>query len=74
LTSPSFTVTANVTKDLQTCQPWGLTVKGGVPPYTISLASPNSPSVTNVTLPYGDDTFTYINRASPDGQLIGGFT
>jgi len=71
LASPSFIVTANVTNDLQTCQPWGLTVKGGTPPYTITLAAPNSPTVTNVTLPYGDGTFTYINRASPNGQLMG---
>lgn len=71
LTSPSFTVTANVTKDLQTCQPWGFTVKGGVPPYNLTLAAPNSPIVTNVTLPYGDDAFTYIDRADPGGKLIG---
>ena len=69
--TPDFTVTANVTKVLQTCQPWGLTVKGGVPPYNLSLAAFNSPVVTNVTLPYGDDAFTYIDRADPNGQLIG---
>jgi len=73
LTSPPFTVTANETSDLRTCHPWKLTAKGGVPPYTITLAAPNSPAVTNVTLPYGDDTFTYINRASPGGELMGGF-
>lgn len=70
LTSPPFTVTANVTKDLRTCRPWGLTVKGGAPPYMITLASPNSPIVTNATLAYGDDAFTYINRADPGGELI----
>ncbi|KAF8970972.1 hypothetical protein BDZ97DRAFT_1410986 [Flammula alnicola] len=71
LLTPEFKVTANVTGNLQTCQPWGFTVKGGVPPYTITLAQPNSPVVTNVTLPFGDDSFTYINRANPGGQLIG---
>lgn len=71
VSTPPFTVTANVTKVLQTCQPWGFTVKGGVPPYIITLAAPNSPIVTNVTLPFGDDAFTYINRANPDGQLMG---
>lgn len=69
--TPDFTVTANVTKTLQTCQPWGFTVKGGVPPYVISLAALNSPVVTNVTMPHGDDAFTYIDRADPNGQLIG---
>ena len=37
----------------------------------ITLAALNSPIVTNVTLPYGDDAFTYIDRADPNGQLIG---
>jgi shikimate 5-dehydrogenase len=69
--TPDFTVTANVTKTLQTCQPWGFTVKGGVPPYVITLAALNSPVVTNVTMPHGDDAFTYIDRADPNGQLIG---
>jgi len=74
VTTPSttaFTVTANVTGDLTTCQPWGLTVKGGVPPYVVTLAQPNSPIVTNVTIPNGLDTFTFIDRADPNGQLIG---
>lgn len=69
-TSPEFTVTSNVTGDLQTCQPWGLTIKGGVPPYNLSLAAVNSPVVTNVTIPYGFDAFTYINRADPGSQMI----
>lgn len=71
VSTPAFTVTANVTKSLQTCQPWGFTVQGGVPPYVITLAAPNSPVVTNVTMPYGDDAFTYIDRADPNGQLLG---
>jgi len=71
VSTPPFTVTANVTKDLQTCQPWGFTIKGGVPPYIITLAAPNSPIVTNVTIPYGNDAFTYIDRADPNGELMG---
>ncbi|KAJ3514253.1 hypothetical protein NLJ89_g2479 [Agrocybe chaxingu] len=68
--TPEFRVTANVTGDLTTCQPWGLTIKGGVPPYNITLVQPNSPIVTNVTIGFGDDHYTYINRANPDGKLI----
>ncbi|KAF8152348.1 hypothetical protein B0H34DRAFT_113424 [Crassisporium funariophilum] len=70
-TTPEFKVISNVTGDLQTCQPWGFTVIGGVPPYTLTLAAPNSPTVTNATLGYGDNNFTYINRAAPGGQLLG---
>ncbi|EDQ99111.1 uncharacterized protein LACBIDRAFT_335331 [Laccaria bicolor S238N-H82] len=69
-TTPEFTVTSNVTNGLTTCQPWGLSVKGGVPPYNLTLAAVNSPIVTNVTLPFGDDHFTYINRADPGTQLL----
>jgi hypothetical protein len=74
LTTPPFTVTANVTSELTTCQPWGLTVKGGVPPYTVTLAELNEPVVTNVTMPFGLDSFTFINRANPNGQLIAGIS
>lgn len=71
LDTSSFTVSANVTDTLTTCQPWGLRIKGGTPPYNLTLAALNSPLVTNVTLPNGDDAFTYINRADPNGQLLG---
>ncbi|KAF8645355.1 hypothetical protein AX16_007858 [Volvariella volvacea WC 439] len=67
-----FTVTSNITDRLETCQPWGITVKGGVPPYNVTLAALNSPVITNVTIGLGDDVFTYINRADPDGTMIAG--
>ncbi|PPQ90492.1 hypothetical protein CVT25_014775 [Psilocybe cyanescens] len=73
-TGPAFTVTANVTTDLTTCQPWGLTVKGGVPPYVVTLVEVNSPIVTNVTMPNGLDRFTYIDRADPNSSLIAGIS
>ncbi|KAF8193736.1 hypothetical protein BJ912DRAFT_960300 [Pholiota molesta] len=69
--TPAFTITSNVTGDLETCQPWGLTVQGGVPPYIVTLGALDSPYVTNVSIPVGDNNFTYINRAAPNGQLIG---
>ncbi|KAJ7159841.1 hypothetical protein C8R43DRAFT_345930 [Mycena crocata] len=69
-TDPPFTVTANVTDALTTCQPWGLTIKGGTPPYNVSFAALNSPIVTNVTMGPNDDTFTFIDRADPGTQLI----
>ncbi|KAH9475367.1 hypothetical protein JR316_0012478 [Psilocybe cubensis] len=70
----SFTVTANVTDlaVLTTCQPWGLTIKGGVSPYNVTLVQLNSPVTTNITMPNGLDRFTYINRNNPDSLLIAG--
>ncbi|KAF7344215.1 hypothetical protein MVEN_01712100 [Mycena venus] len=75
--SNAFTVTANVTDKLSTCQPWGLTIHGGTPPYNVTLASLNSTIVTNVTpsakiLGPGptDSMFTYIDRVVPNSQLI----
>ncbi|PPR06300.1 LOW QUALITY PROTEIN: hypothetical protein CVT26_005132 [Gymnopilus dilepis] len=70
--SPPFTVSANVTgpSSLTTCEPWGLTMNGGVPPYTVTLVQPDSPAFTNVTLSDEDNVFTYINRAGPSDQLI----
>ncbi|KAJ7702650.1 hypothetical protein B0H17DRAFT_1042771 [Mycena rosella] len=67
---PAFTVTANVTDALTTCQPWGLTIQGGTPPYNITLAALNAPDATNVTLGPDDSVFTYINRADPGTQLL----
>ncbi|KAF8193737.1 hypothetical protein BJ912DRAFT_229914 [Pholiota molesta] len=69
--TPAFTITSNVTGDLETCQPWGLTVNGGVPPYIVTLGALGSPVVTNVSMPLGDNMYTFINRAAPNRQLIG---
>ncbi|KAJ7034740.1 hypothetical protein C8F04DRAFT_1001622 [Mycena alexandri] len=69
-TEPAFTLTANVSGTLNTCQPWGLSIVGGVPPYNLTLAALNSPIVTNVTLAPTDDHFTFINRADPNTQLV----
>jgi hypothetical protein len=66
-----FTITANVTGTLNTCDPWGITLTGGAPPYMFSLAALNSAFVTNVsTQADGEDSLTYINRADPGNQLL----
>ncbi|KAF9476291.1 hypothetical protein BDN70DRAFT_183152 [Pholiota conissans] len=70
ISTPAFTVSANVTTDLETCAPWGLTVVGGTPPFTVTLAQTNVPIVTNVSMDFGTDRFTFINRAHPTGTLI----
>ncbi|KAJ6556186.1 hypothetical protein B0H19DRAFT_903678, partial [Mycena capillaripes] len=66
-----FTIRANVTDLLNTCQPWGLTIEGGTPPYNMTLVPMNSPNTTNVTLGAQDSVFTYINRMAPGTQLLG---
>ncbi|OJT05706.1 hypothetical protein TRAPUB_3474 [Trametes pubescens] len=63
-------ITANVTQNLQTCQPWGLSITGGTKPYNVTLGQLNAPVITNVTMGPEDDVFTYINRASPNQPLI----
>ncbi|KAI1789320.1 hypothetical protein LXA43DRAFT_974350 [Ganoderma leucocontextum] len=63
-------VQANVTTTISTCNPWGLTVTGGVKPYTISLAALKSPVITNVTMGAQDDVFTFVDRADPGSQLL----
>lgn len=71
--TPKFEITANVTKQLSTCQPWGITIAGGVPPYTLILQAVNAGNTTNVTIPFGENVFTFINRAQPNIQLLGGW-
>lgn len=68
--STSLVITPNVTKDLATCEPWGLIARGGNAPYNITLVAVNSPTVTNVTIPQGFDAFTFINTALPNGQIV----
>ncbi|KAJ7074517.1 hypothetical protein C8F01DRAFT_26981 [Mycena amicta] len=69
-TDAPFTVTSNVTGTLTTCQPWGLNIQGGTPPYNVTFAALNSPIITNVTMGPFDDVFTFIDRADPNTQLI----
>ncbi|KAJ6518223.1 hypothetical protein C8R47DRAFT_1189564 [Mycena vitilis] len=68
-TTPDFNITANVTDFLTPCQPWGLKIEGGTPPYSVTIAVQNTGFVTNVTLGSTDTVFTYINSA-PAGSMI----
>ncbi|KAI8977853.1 hypothetical protein BD414DRAFT_157509 [Trametes punicea] len=63
-------ITPNVTTTLETCEPWGLSITGGTKPYNITLAQVASGVITNTTMGVEDDVFTYINRATPNEQLI----
>lgn len=67
----NFSLLANVTGQLPTCHQLGIRVKGGVQPYTVTVASLDASIVTNVTMGENDDTYSYINRAQPGSQLLG---
>lgn len=69
----NLAIKGNLTKDMSTCEPWGLQISGGTPPYNITLAAVGSPIVTNVTLPTGDNVLTWIDRALPNTQILGEF-
>ncbi|TFY65594.1 hypothetical protein EVG20_g5495, partial [Dentipellis fragilis] len=60
---------ANVTKGISTCQSLGLTMSGGVRPYTVSIAEIGS-TVSNFTLAQEDNYFTYINHAASSTALL----
>jgi len=62
---------ANVTQNLATCEPWGIQIVGGVPPYNITINSPNQGTWTNMSLPEGFDMLTYIDRTSPQSFIFG---
>ncbi|KAF7335113.1 hypothetical protein MVEN_02262000 [Mycena venus] len=61
-----FTVEANITDTLTTCQPWGIKIKGGTPPYDLTLAAVNSPLVINVTM----EAKSYRYSALPMTSLL----
>ncbi|KAL1677746.1 hypothetical protein EV122DRAFT_265437 [Schizophyllum commune] len=68
-----FEVWSNLTSTtLETCQPWGLRIKGGSPPYTVYLMSLGATVITNATMGPDNDAYTYINRAGPGSQMIAG--
>ncbi|KAA1470780.1 hypothetical protein DENSPDRAFT_74095 [Dentipellis sp. KUC8613] len=62
-------LSANVTKGLSTCQSLGLTMSGGVRPYTVSIAEVGS-ATSNFTLAPEDDSFSYINHAASSTALL----
>ncbi|KAL0573949.1 hypothetical protein V5O48_008018 [Marasmius crinis-equi] len=66
-----FTLTSNSTSStINTCDPWGLRIKGGVKPYNITFMQLNSPVVTNATLGQNDDAYTYRMRGDPGALMI----
>jgi hypothetical protein len=67
--SSQLIIKGNVSKTLSSCEPWGLRVSGGTPPYNITLVVYNIPS-TNYTLSSGLDVLTYVNNGIYTGQML----
>ncbi|KAG2112019.1 uncharacterized protein F5147DRAFT_572791 [Suillus discolor] len=54
------TITTNVTR-VEPCDSWQMSISGGVPPYTIMLASPGAPSLQNIAAPRESSLISFIN-------------
>ncbi|KAK1218439.1 hypothetical protein PQX77_018903 [Marasmius sp. AFHP31] len=66
-----FVLSSNSTATtINTCDPWGLRIKGGNKPYNITFLQINSPIVTNATMGPNDDGYTYRMRGDPDKLMI----
>ncbi|KAF8496355.1 hypothetical protein JB92DRAFT_2746917 [Gautieria morchelliformis] len=72
-TSP-ISITTNTTKAITTCEVLPLKMSGGTKPYTVTIAFLGSAVVTNFTLGAAFDTYNWVNRASPNSQIIGTFS
>lgn len=73
LPQDAASVHSNVTDTLQTCDPWDLTIQGGMKPYTIVISGLGLPTIQNETLGSDINTFTFVNRIKPDSQIMGRF-
>ncbi|KAF8496353.1 hypothetical protein JB92DRAFT_2990520 [Gautieria morchelliformis] len=64
-----ISMTTNTTNAITTCEVLPLRMSGGTKPYTVTVAFLNS-VVTNFTLGAAFDTYNWVNRASPNSQII----
>ncbi|KAG8810556.1 hypothetical protein FRC17_002884 [Serendipita sp. 399] len=55
---------------LQTCDTLPIRIEGGTKPYTVTLASTDSDSAVNITLNANNDYLQWINKATPNQELI----
>ena len=72
--TPNLKLSANVTDQLTTCEPWGLTAVNGTPPYTIYLTAFGSKTITVVEMGDTDNTLIYPDRVEPNTKVIGKYT
>ena len=72
--APNPKLSADVTDQLTTCEPWGLTAVNGPPPYTIYLTAFGSKTITVVEMGDTDNTLIYPDRVEPNTKVIGKYT
>ena len=64
-------ITSSITGNLETCEPWKLSITGGTKPYNVTLAQLGAGNITVAPMGPYDDVFVYIDRAGPGFPLIG---
>ncbi|KZT33466.1 hypothetical protein SISSUDRAFT_992993 [Sistotremastrum suecicum HHB10207 ss-3] len=62
--------TADVTA-INSCDPLLLSFGGGTLPYSVTIVTSLGAAITNLTLGDEDNAYNWIDRADPDGILIG---
>lgn len=64
------TIITNATH-IEPCDSWQMSISGGVPPYTIMLASPGAPSLQDFATPQESSLVSFINSGiAPRGPTI----
>ncbi|KAK7679060.1 hypothetical protein QCA50_018004 [Cerrena zonata] len=66
----TFKLSSNVTDQLTTCEPWGLTATNGTPPYTIYITAVGSDTITVVKMGDADNTLIYPDRVEPNTSVF----
>ncbi|KAI0325142.1 hypothetical protein GY45DRAFT_1312648 [Cubamyces sp. BRFM 1775] len=67
-------IVSSITGNLNTCEPWKLSITGGTKPYNVTLAQLGAGNITVAPMGPYDDVFVYIDRAGPGFPLIAGVT
>ncbi|KZS89155.1 hypothetical protein SISNIDRAFT_489582 [Sistotremastrum niveocremeum HHB9708] len=65
-----FSVSTNASTSLDTCSAIEISIKGGTPPYTISIIEENAVAPYNTTLSTNDDTYLWVNNLFPGVTII----
>jgi len=69
----AVSISTNTTTTLKSCDVLPMKITGGKRPYTITVATNGSSTVTNVTLGAAYDTYNWVSRAAPNSRLLGTF-
>ncbi|KAK7679062.1 hypothetical protein QCA50_018006 [Cerrena zonata] len=64
------TISANVTDQLQTCQPWGLSITNGTGPFDVWLPGLNIVGLPVINMDEGNDMLVYPDQTVPNTKLM----